>query len=93
MTREYANWNFQKVNLPPGWEFSSVLPYNTSTQGVDERAYLYHLPNNYVGQSNGFSTVTVEDLDTEKYSRLVNELLDRIDRRRRLLTKLWKLRG
>lgn len=59
---------------PPGWTSSALLPYNDTNRGVDQLAYIYHRPNNYIAIGERFARTSMEWLD-KQFSELVEKRL------------------
>ncbi|EWM20203.1 hypothetical protein Naga_100947g2 [Nannochloropsis gaditana] len=71
--REDASWKIQSINVPEGWDKTGLLPFNITTGRVDDRALLFHQPNNYYGRPAGWTGIPFKDMN-EKFQRLAKSL-------------------
>jgi len=53
----------QSIDVPQGWEKTGLLPYNASAGRIDDRAMLFHRPNNYFGMTEGFGGLPLSDVN------------------------------
>jgi hypothetical protein len=58
--------------VPEGWEKTGLLPFDAVTGRIDERAMLFHRPNNYYGRAEGWKGLPLDGIN-DAFRDLVNK--------------------